>query len=215
LVTDRQRLTGTRDPSQSLPPLIRQIAEAARAGVDLIQVRERDLPDRLLVDLVAQSVGAVAGTSASVVVNDRLDIALAARAAGIHLRADSFPPQRARVVVPAGFLIGRSIHGAVEAGDVTRTSQVDYLILGTVFPTSSKAGGALLGASVLAAATGRVDVPILAIGGVTLDTAHTVARAGAAGIAAIGLFIPTPEGPALPQLVARLRQAFDTSGSVV
>lgn len=214
LVTDRQRLTGTRDPNQSLDHLIRQIADAAHAGVDLIHVRERDLPDRILMDLVARLVHAVSGTRASVVVNDRLDIALSAGAAGVHLRADSLPPARVRAILPPGFLIGRSVHDPAEARELGRASCVDYLVLGTVFPTSSKPGVAL-GPPALAAAVRSVDVPILAIGGITVETAHAVARAGAAGIAAIGLFIPTPRGPALSEIVERLRQVFDTSGGVV
>src|SRR5919198_4027192 len=105
-VTDRRRAA---DPS--LLALVERIGAAARAGVPYVQIRERDLDDRSLAALVRDSVAAVAGTGARVLVNDRADVAIAAGAAGVHLRADGMPAVCICEIVPASFLIGRSVHG--------------------------------------------------------------------------------------------------------
>jgi thiamine-phosphate pyrophosphorylase len=148
-----------------------------------------------------------------VVVNDRADVALAAGASGVHLRADAVPAQRIRRLVGPGFVIGRSVHGASEAQTVAPGA--DYLAMGTIFPTRSKGPDApVAGLRGLEATCRAVNVPVLAIGGVTPDNAGAVAAAGAAGIAAIGLF-SAPHAvssadleAALSRLVASVRLAF-------
>jgi thiamine-phosphate pyrophosphorylase len=193
---------------------VRLVRHAAAAGVNLVQVRERGLDDRHLLALTRAIVGAVEGTSARVVVNDRVDIALAAGADGVHLRADSPPAMAVRAIVPGGFLIGRSVHSEGEAVDAAGTG-VDYLILGTIFPTASKPpAGATLGLEPLARAARAIEVPILAIGGITADNVGKVAAAGAAGVAAIGLFADVPNqaeheaGAAFQTLLAGMLDAF-------
>ena len=163
-----------------------RVVAAARAGAHLIQIRERQLDDRNLTAVVARSVVAVRDTRARVIVNDRLDVAVACGAHGVQLRSDSFPAGRGRAITPPGFLIGRSIHSAAEvaaAGDA-----VDFLIFGTVFATASKPGRTPAGTSGLAEAVRATAIPVLGVGGVTAGNAADVARTGAAGIAAIGLF---------------------------
>jgi len=187
MVTDRHRL----DPFRGEDALVRCVAAAARAGVDLVQVRERDLEGGALTRLVLRCVEAVAGTRSRVLVNDRLDVALAAGAHGVHLPGHGFSAARARAIVPPGFLIGRSVHHAGEAARVAEEGGVDYLVFGTVFPTSSKAGVAPAGVSGLAAAVAAVRLPVLAIGGITVERAREIGRAGAAGVAAIGMFAET------------------------
>ncbi|NOT45454.1 MAG: thiamine phosphate synthase [Acidobacteria bacterium] len=182
LVSERRRLASR---GATLPDLV---AGAAAAGVHLVQVREPDLTARELSALVRRCVDAVAGTHARVVVNDRLDVALEAGAHGVHLRGTSFAARGLRALVPPGFLIGRSVHDAHEAGELGGPGDVDYIVAGTVFPTSSKPGRAAEGAGWLAAVVAATTVPVLAIGGVTLDRVSDVARSGAAGLAAIGLF---------------------------
>jgi thiamine-phosphate pyrophosphorylase len=194
LVTDRR-----------VRPVVEQCREAVRAGVDMIQVRERDLDGGRLASLVTELVRLTRGTATRVVVNDRLDVALACRADGVHLRGDSIPPGRARTSAPAGFLIGRSVHHEAEAKAVA--PDVDYLIAGTVFPTSSKPGlTECLGVEGLARICRSVSVPVLAIGGMTPDRLADVATAGAAGVAAIGLFA-TGNRP-LADVVADARTAW-------
>ena len=182
-VTDR-RLFGEDWPRA----LLASVSEAARAGVHLIQVRERDLETRDLRWLVRACVGATRSTSARVVVNDRLDVAIAAGAHGVHLPAAGAPPTRVRAIAPRAFLIGRSVHEQHDAVAVVDEGAVDYLIFGTVFSTSSKPQLPAVGADALRAVSQAVAVPVLAIGGVTLDQLPTVASTGAAGFAAIQLF---------------------------
>ena len=189
LVTDRRRLVGHDDAGAAVEPLSQQARDAVRAGVDLIQVRESGLEAADLVELVRAIVAIAREGAARVVVNDRVDVALAAGADGVHLRGDSMPPRAVRGMVPRGFLIGRSVHAVDEAR--THAASVDYFIAGTVFPTASKpAAQTILGTDGLREIVAAVRVPVLAIGGMTAERAAAVAAAGAAGIAAIGLFLP-------------------------
>jgi thiamine-phosphate diphosphorylase len=188
LVTDRRRLAPADAPlDASRRCLVAQARHAADARVDLIQVRERDLEAAELAALVADLLAVTRGTPTRVVVNDRLDVALACSADGVHLRGDSIAVEAARRLAPEGFLIGRSVHRAEEAA---QTAGADYVIAGTVFPSESKsAGQAVLGLDGLRAIVAAVRVPVLAIGGVTEDRFDQVAAAGAGGVAAIGLFM--------------------------
>ncbi len=221
LVTDRRRLSAGPDAAGKLVDLV---AAAGRAGVDLIQVRERDLGARDLQDLVRRCVRSVEGTAARVVVNDRVDVAVEAGAHGVHLRSDSMPAREVRSLLPDGAIVGRSVHRPEEALAIAREGAVDYLVFGTLFETASKpAQHPLATLDDLAAAcrageqgaAGRV--PVLAIGGMTAARAALAARAGASGVAAIGLFIP-PAGDDFEQyvhtIVARVRQTFDTCEAV-
>jgi thiamine-phosphate diphosphorylase len=186
LVTDRQR-TGGADG------VVERVAWAMRAGVHLVQVRERDLDGRALTILVGRCVDAARGSRTRILVNDRLDVALAAGAHGVHLRGDSLPASRVRAIAPPGFLVGRSVHERDEAIRADTDGGLDYLLFGTVFETGSKPGRRTAGAGALAAVVSGVRVPVLAIGGVTPDNLGEVAAAGAAGFAAIGLFAVTSE----------------------
>ena len=184
------------------------------AGVDLIQVREPDLPDRVLLDVVTRCVDLADGSQTVILVNDRLDIALAANAGGVHLRARSVPAPVARRHVPAGFLLGRSVHGVAEAARVVEGGGLDYLVLGTVFSSPSKPGVSECGVGVLGAVARTVDLPVLAIGGVTVDRTVEVFRAGAAGVAAIGLFAePGPSGRfvGVHRVVGHIRRSYRES----
>ena len=231
LVSDRRRLSTGADDVDRLVDLV---AAAARAGVDLIQIRERDLDARRLAALVRRCVASAAGTSTKVLVNDRADVAMAAGAHGVHLRGDSCPAAAVRSLLGGGALIGRSVHSAPEAAAVSQAGGVDYLIFGALYQTSSKDAGhpvatldelsaACRAAAALKAGTTPVrsahfvGVPVLAIGGITTERAGDVARAGAAGIAGIGLFVP-PAGTSadrhLQSTVAALRRAFDTCEAV-
>ena len=165
---------------------------AAAAGVNLIQIRERDLDGGPLMRIVSASLEAVRGTRARVLVNDRLDVALAAGAHGIHLRADSFDAPRIRPRVPPGFLIGRSVHSVPEAVMAAERGAIDYLIFGTVFESVSKPGAAPAGIRQLSAVTAATRIPVLAIGGMISDNIESVMAAGAAGIAGISMFDMLP-----------------------
>lgn len=217
LVTDRRRLSPFPDPA-ALDRLVQLVGAAACAGVDYIQIRERDLTTQELTGLVRRSVAAVIGTPAKIVVNDRADVALAAGAHGVHLRSDSIEAVSVRRVLPQHMLIGRSVHGADDAADAARAGGLDYLIFGTLFPSGSKPSGhGMTALTELSNACARVALPMLAIGGLTPERAEQVAKAGAAGVAAIGLFVPPrgiPDDQHLEMVVSRLRRTFDTCQAV-
>jgi thiamine-phosphate pyrophosphorylase len=180
LITDRRRLA---DPGPEA--VLRQVRRAAADGIQLVQIRERDLDARALYDLCQRAVDSVRGTATRVIVNDRLDIALAARAHGVQLRGSSFPVARVRPVVPQGFLIGQSVHSAEEAA---AARAADFLLFGTVFATASKPGLSPAGLQALAAAVRSTAVPVLAVGGVSAVNIPHLIEAGAAGFAAITMF---------------------------
>ena len=215
LVTDRRRLSPGATEPQAARRLVALVEAAAGAGIDLVQIRERDLDARALLSLMRQCLSAVSGTRTRVLVNDRLDVALASGADGVHLRADSIDAQTARSLLPDGALLGRSVHSASEA---TAQRCVDFLVLGTLFQSESKpALPHLTPPSELSAVCRASAIPVLAIGGMTIERASAVARAGAAGIAAIGLFLP-PSGESarthLSKVAADVRRVFDTCGAV-
>jgi thiamine-phosphate pyrophosphorylase len=204
LVTDRRRLGGT------FEAVVDQARAAVAAGVDLLQIRERDLEAADLAVLTSRIVHAARGTETRVVVNDRLDVALASGAHGVHLRGDSMAPSVVRQIAPRPFLIGRSVHTIAEA---RAAGGADYLIAGTVFHTSSKREVArLLGVDGLRAIVAATDVPVLAIGGITTGNLAGIAAAGAAGAAAIGL-LTVCQTAAMRELVDAARGSFASGGS--
>lgn len=217
-VTDRQSLVSpeTSEPRQPFDArkILKKITAAAAAGVDWIQIREKDLSGKESSSLVRKAVllgtsspqghAPKASTSAKtetarepvstrILVNDRLDVALAEQAGGVHLGEKSLPPEEARRLAKSlrrerDFLIGVSCHSC-EAAKAAGRSGVDYLFFGPVFATPSKAAyGAPQGLKRLAEACRAVAVPVLAIGGITLENSADCLSAGASGIAAIRLF---------------------------
>ena len=219
LVTDGQRQSAERAGDRTVCDALVELAVAARnAGVDLIHVRESGLTDRVLVQLVERMVAATHGSDTRVVVNDRVDIALAAGAAGVHLKAAAPPAGRVRDVVPPSWIIGRSVHGPDEARHIEDAGGVDYLVCGTVFETLSKPTQHPIGITGLGAVTRAVVLPVLAIGGVHVGNVSSLAAAGAAGIAAIGLFadlLRSGRSRELSSCVGALRAAFDKDRGLV
>ncbi len=182
-VTDRLRL------GLDVDALIARATRVARDGVDVIQVRERDLADRDLAALVRRMVAAVAATPTRVLVNDRFDIAVAAGAHGVHLRAASPPAARVRAIVPDGFIIGRSVHTSEEVDAAVADGASDYLLFGTVFASSGKpAGHPVAGCDGLREACRRSTLPVIAIGGIDASRLDDIANSGAAGFAGVAMF---------------------------
>jgi len=169
-VTDRQQ-----------GDLMGSVNAAIRHGVEMIQVREKDLAARPLFELVCRIRDAAAGSRTTVLVNDRLDIALAAGIAGVHLPGHGLPT---RVVRPFVNSLGRSIH-TIEEGLEAEHDGADYVIFGPIYETPGKKP---VGLDALGAVTAVVKIPVLAIGGITNENTSAVLAAGATGIAAIRLF---------------------------
>jgi len=203
-ITDRCQLKSV--------PLAVVIRETLRAGVDILQIREKDLPTRELMALVEEAVSAARefpsvarasrllsreqsfaplGTGsdcARVLVNDRLDVALAAGAGGVHLGGQSMPVSTVRQLAPRPFVIGVSCHSLEEA-IAAESAGADYLLLGPVFETPSKLKyGPPLGLDELRKVNARIRIPVLALGGITVERVRPCLEAGAAGIAGIRIF---------------------------
>jgi thiamine-phosphate pyrophosphorylase len=218
-VTDRRALRAA-NPAESIATLTQKIEEVAAAGIDWVQIREKDLPAREMASLTRQALGAAAKFSAKrasairVLVNDRLDVAIAERADGVHLGEKSLPVAEAKRLVASvqrkhaideSFLIGVSCH-SVEAAAAAQRDGADYIFFGPVFATPSKSTfGAPQGVARLNEVCRAVAIPVLAIGGITLDNAESCIAAGAPGIVAIRLFQDAID-PA--RAIRRLRQLF-------
>jgi thiamine-phosphate pyrophosphorylase len=228
-VTDRHALPASPE-SGPLTALTRKIAEAAQAGIDWIQIREKDLSAKELAAVTREALRAaqwhrlqpvkVSKSGAShqnaspvlprtrIILNDRLDIALAERAAGVHLGEHSIPPAEARRLILSAqqkglladdFLVGISCH-SLEGAKSAQAAGADYLIFGPIFATPSKAQyGQPQGLAPLAEVCRAVSLPVLAIGGITLANASSCLQAGASGLAAIRLFQDPPDPTAVIQ----------------
>ena len=197
-ITDRQQLK-----SVSLTTVIR---ETLFAGVDMVQIREKDLAGGELIALVEEAVSAARESGegfaerasgpasrehpapAIVLVNDRLDVALAAGAKGVHLGAHSMPVQVVRRIAPRPFVLGVSCHSLSEAR-AAESGGADYLVLGPVFETPSKLRyGPPLGIETLREIAEQITIPVLALGGITVERVRPCLEAGASGIAGIRIF---------------------------
>lgn len=197
-MTDRRSLSEIQ-PAKRLEILQGKIQGAAEAGVDWIQIREKDLSGKDCAALTRAALQRAAESSASktsatrIILNDRLDVALVGRAGGVHLGEKSLPLAEAKRIVEShsdliDFLIGVSCH-SLEAARAAASTGADYLFFGPVFATPSKANfGAPQGLERLAQVCRAVSIPVLAIGGITLSNAADCLAAGASGIAAIRLF---------------------------
>jgi thiamine-phosphate pyrophosphorylase len=190
LVTDTRRLAG-RTPGDL-------VAAAIAGGVTRIQVRERTLPGGALLRLVEEILATAKGRAPAKVavhVNDRLDVALAAGASGVHLPASGLPIPAVRRKVGARFTIGRSVHSVAEARAAQKEG-ADELIFGPVFATPEKAAfGPPQGIDALRKVLDAVRIPVWAIGGIDSETAKELRGLPIAGVAAIGAFA-TAEDPA-------------------
>jgi len=177
----------------------RPLQEVAKAtiegGCDLLQVREKDLPGGPLLTLAREivEVAKPRGARCRVVVNDRLDVALAAKAAGVHLPADGLSIDQARRAAGKRFVIGRSVHSIVEARQAQKDG-ADYLFFGPVFETPSKtAFGPPQGPDALRKIVEAVRIPVWAIGGITPATAARLRGIAIAGVAAISFIAAAPD----------------------
>jgi thiamine-phosphate pyrophosphorylase len=179
------------------------VEAAVSGGVDIVQLREKDMPAGPLLDL-ALRLRQITASRASLFVNDRVDVALASGADGVQLGENSIPVEAARSLVGGDLLIGRSVHAVESAIDASRAG-ADMLVFGTVFATASHPDQPPSGVGPLAELSRHDTAPVLGIGGITADNVGEVVEAGASGASVITAITESPD----PQNAARaLRKAM-------
>jgi thiamine-phosphate pyrophosphorylase len=222
LVTDRRRLgaaIGAR-PAEFIDALHEQVTAAAEVGIDFVQIREPDLDARDLARLVRSLIAGCRESKTKLLVNERLDVAIAAGAHGVHLKERSMTPEQARSAFAKAsadtrtrFVVSCAVHTPLTAA---ARHSADLLIAGTVLPTVSKSATEYLGwkglRQIIDVAKGT---PVLGIGGLGLDSIPSLAASGAAGLAAIGAFIPPSANGGLKEFVKKrvtdMRFVFDSA----
>lgn len=158
-----------------------------RGGATLIQLRDKSLPDRDLATGTKAAVAAARRAGASLIVNDRADVAAIAGAAGVHLGEDDLPAAAARALLGPGAIIGCSTHSVEDAVAASTSLPVDYVALGPIYPTPhASVRREALGVEAVARAAAACGVPLVAIGGINLERAFEVLAAGAASVAVLG-----------------------------
>ena len=157
-------------------------------GPDWIQIREKDLSARELFELTRSILALPNPRAVKILINSRIDVALAAGAAGAHLPSGSLAPKKWQSITPPGFLMGVSCHSLVEVR-MAEEDGASYVVFGPVFPPLSKPSPLpAVGLADLARAAAAVKIPVLALGGVTRANATACVEAGASGVAGISLF---------------------------
>lgn len=166
-----------------------RVTDLARAyvagGATLLQIRGKDLSSGALSDLCREVIGEIAGSGVKVIVNDRADVAMMVGADGVHVGQDDLRPKYARTIVGAEGLVGLSTHRLAEI-DLARHEPISYIAVGPIFVTSTKTEAhPVVGLDLVRYAAAAQSRPVVAIGGITLETARSTIDAGAASVAVI------------------------------
>jgi thiamine-phosphate pyrophosphorylase len=188
LVTNGATSSQTTPDSKEFSQILTLVQTAVSANIPLVQIREKSLTARVLYELTRRAAAAVKNSSTRLLVNDRLDIALASGAHGVQLTSQSLPTRVVRDAAPPDFLVGVSTH-SLEQADAAKSGGADFILFGPVFHTESKRGfGDPQGVSKLAQVASKLPgLPVIAIGGITIGNVRQCFSNGAAGIAAIRL----------------------------
>ena len=210
-ITDRHQFGGTESGRRAC--LLKKIAEAANAGIDMIQLREKDLSARELESLAKNAVNAIEHASGNsqrtrLLINSRIDVAIATGADGVHLPANELNAKQARVIFEmagqTSAIVGVSCHTLDEVRGA-KNDRADFVVLAPVFEKLGVQVSPDFGLSLLQEVCGDVHhgthMPVLALGGITVENAATCMKAGASGIAGIRLFQQND----LQEVVSRLR----------
>ena len=185
LITDRQQTGGI--------GLTDVVEEALKGGVLGVQLREKDLSGRELYELAYDLRKLTAKYDARLIINDRVDIALAVEADGVHLGMNSLPLHRARKIIGSGMLIGFSCHNQINA-IMAQENGADFITFGPVYYTPSKANyGKPVGVEKLETVSHLLDIPVFALGGIKQGNIPEVLAAGASGIALVSAIIASDD----------------------
>jgi|Deesub1362B_J571_1020462.scaffolds.fasta_scaffold00289_10 thiamine-phosphate pyrophosphorylase len=179
LITDRKRIERS---------LFDAVEEALRAGIKAVQLREKDLQTRPLLDMAYRMRELTRRYGAKLFINERADIAMAVDADGVHLGAKGIPIKAVRKIRDRGFLIGYSAHSPEEAARA-EVEGADFVTFSPVYETSSKPGVKAQGLDKLEAAVRAVSIPVFALGGITLNRVEEVRQRGAFGVAVVSAIL--------------------------
>ena len=168
--------------------LLTQAQLALAGGATAIQLRDKELPGRDLYELAVKMKALCSKYGALFIVNDRLDVALAANCDGVHLGQEDLPVSAARRIAPSGFIVGASAHTPEEALRAERDG-ADYLGVGAVYPTGSKGDAHTIGIEGFRRVAKSTRLPVVAIGGIDAKNAHEVIAEGACGISVISAVV--------------------------
>jgi thiamine-phosphate pyrophosphorylase len=181
------------DPSLSAQPVQRIAGSLAAAGVELIQFRDKHSSARAVFQEMRQMVDRFASSRVRIIVNDRPDIAAVAGAGGVHVGQDDVPVEAARHICGNALWVGVSTHNLAQLRDADGTS-ADYIAVGPIFPTSTKENpDPVVGIEFLRAARQLTRKPLVAIGGITVESAAGVFRSGADSVAVIRDLLAAPD----------------------
>ena len=170
-----------------------ELLEAVLAGGGrLVQLREKEMPLSELLPLTQRLVRRCREGGATLIVNDRADLALAAGAHGLHAGQDDLPAPHARTLLAPGMLLGVSTHDPEQARQAVRDG-ADYVAVGSIFPTTTKPGFQLVGPDLIRRVRPEVPVPLVGIGGITEENASAVLAAGADSVAVISALCAAPD----------------------
>ena len=188
-------------------PLLEALEAALIGGVSLVQLREKEFSGREFFFFAREMLALTNRYNVPLIINDRLDIALAVGAAGVHLGQDDLPLAAARRLAGKHFIIGVSARNPKDAV-LAEQEGADYLGCGAVFPTGTKAGAGVIGFQGLAEVVGAVKIPVVGIGGIGPDNAADIMAAGAAGVAVISAILSQDD---IRGAAAELRTIVDPS----
>ena len=185
------------------------LASALDGGAEMIQLREKTWPSGTLFPVAQRLRARCRAAGVPFIVNDRVDLALAVDADGVHLGQDDLPPAAARALLKPGMILGLSTH-SVEQAKAAQAAGADYVAVGSMFPTAAKPEFHLVGPALARQVRPVVRVPLIGIGGITPDNVGDVIAAGADGVAVISAVCAAPDpGAAARRFLAAIAAARD------
>lgn len=198
--------------------LVRRVSLAVESGVDMVQLREKDLSASQLAELASELLSAIgsraSGSRVSLIINDRADVAAEVGAQGVQLGEDAMPVETARGLLPPGAMIGRSVH-SVEAALDAGSQGADFLVVGAMYTTATHPGVPPGGPALMRAVAESCRLPLIGIGGITGDNLSEVIGAGASGVAVIRSILAEPDpAAAARELKQSLTRAWEARSRV-
>jgi thiamine-phosphate pyrophosphorylase len=182
------------------------LAAVIEGGCRMVQLREKEWPSGRLLPLARRLRDRCRTAGVTFIVNDRVDVAVAVEADGVHVGQEDLPARLARPMLRAGMVLGVSTHG-VEQARAARDDGADYVAVGSMFPTATKPDFQLVGPALIRKLREEIRVPLIGIGGITHDNVVDVVRAGANGVAVISAVCAAPDPGAATRRFLELIQS--------